>query len=106
LLFIIKVIIMDEATASIDFDTDAKIQETIRQEFGNATLLCVAHRLRTIIDYDRVMVLDAGQLVEFDAPSVLIRQPNSRFRNLCERSGELDLLLAMSESSNSPVSVI
>jgi ABC-type multidrug transport system fused ATPase/permease subunit len=48
---------MDEATASIDFDIDAKIQDTIQQEFDNSTLLCVAHRLRTIIDYDRVMVL-------------------------------------------------
>ncbi|KAI8052914.1 hypothetical protein BDF22DRAFT_743591 [Syncephalis plumigaleata] len=94
-----RLIIMDEATASIDFDTDAKIQETIREEFKNSTLLCVAHRLRTIIDYDRVMVLDAGHLVEFDAPGVLIKQPNSMFRNLCEQSGELDLLLSLSQAA-------
>ncbi|KAI8051599.1 hypothetical protein BDF22DRAFT_777181 [Syncephalis plumigaleata] len=96
-----RVIIMDEATASIDLDTDAKIQDMIRQEFDNSTLLCVAHRLRTIIDYDRVMVLDTGRLVEFDKPSVLIKQPDSLFRNLCERSGELELLLAMSQNNSS-----
>jgi ABC-type uncharacterized transport system fused permease/ATPase subunit len=48
---------MDEATASVDFDTDTKIQQTIREEFSDSTLLCIAHRLRTIIDYDRVLVL-------------------------------------------------
>ncbi|KAI9596585.1 P-loop containing nucleoside triphosphate hydrolase protein [Syncephalis fuscata] len=100
-----RVIIMDEATASVDFETDAKIQQTIRQEFTNSTLLCIAHRLRTIIDYDRVMVLDTGRLVEFDKPSVLINRPDSLFRNLCERSGELDILLTMSQS-NTSVSII
>jgi hypothetical protein len=48
---------MDEATASVDFDTDNKIQQTIRAEFSDSTLLCIAHRLRTIVDYDRVLVL-------------------------------------------------
>ena len=52
---------MDEATASVDFDTDTKIQQTIREEFSDSTLLCIAHRLRTIVDYDRVLVL--GKLV-------------------------------------------
>ncbi|CAG8457297.1 10170_t:CDS:10, partial [Acaulospora morrowiae] len=53
-----KLIIMDEATASVDFKTDRMIQETIRQEFDDATLLCIAHRLRTVVDYDRIIVLD------------------------------------------------
>ncbi|RKP25263.1 P-loop containing nucleoside triphosphate hydrolase protein [Syncephalis pseudoplumigaleata] len=96
-----KLIIMDEATASVDFDTDAKIQQTIRQEFSQATLLCIAHRLRTIIDYDKVLVMDAGRLVEYDAPSTLIQQPDSLFRQLCERSGEFETLLELANTARS-----
>ncbi|KAI9594973.1 P-loop containing nucleoside triphosphate hydrolase protein [Syncephalis fuscata] len=96
-----RVIIMDEATASVDFETDARIQQTVREEFTHATLICIAHRLRTIIDYDRVLVLDAGRLVEFDTPTNLLNQPNSIFRELCEHSGELDMLLSMVKSTAS-----
>ncbi|RKP05201.1 P-loop containing nucleoside triphosphate hydrolase protein [Thamnocephalis sphaerospora] len=94
-----KVIIMDEATASIDFETDAKIQKTIRESFRDSTLLCIAHRLRTVIDCDRVLVLDAGRLVEYDKPSALILRRNGTFRRLCERSGEFDVLLSMAQDA-------
>ena len=57
-----SVIILDEATSSIDFATDKKIQQTIREEFTNSLLITVAHRLRTVIDYDRLIVLDKGQV--------------------------------------------
>lgn len=92
-----KVIIMDEATASVDFETDTKIQTTIREEFNNSTLLCIAHRLRTIIDYDRVIVLDEGKLSEYDTPYNLLfnNTENGIFKSMCEKSGEIDILKEM-----------
>ncbi|KAI0332194.1 multidrug resistance-associated ABC transporter [Cubamyces sp. BRFM 1775] len=81
------IIILDEATSSIDFATDAKIQATIREEFGDSLLLTVAHRLRTVIDYDRLIVLDKGELAEFDTPLNLIQKEGSIFRNMCLKSG-------------------
>ena len=68
-----KIIIMDEATANVDFKTDRLIQEVIRDKFKDSTVLTIAHRLNTIMDYDRVLVLDGGRVVEFDKPEVLIR---------------------------------
>ncbi|KAF9115455.1 hypothetical protein BGX27_007708 [Mortierella sp. AM989] len=90
-----KVIVMDEATASVDFATDEKIQATIRNELGDSTLITVAHRLRTIMDYDRVLVLEQGRLLEFDSPINLITNPSSRFRDMVEKSGEVDALFEM-----------
>ena len=68
-----KVIIMDEATANVDFKTDRLIQEVIRHKFKDSTVLTIAHRLNTIMDYDKVLVLDGGRVVEFDKPEVLMR---------------------------------
>ena len=68
-----KVIIMDEATANVDFKTDRLIQEVIRAKFKDSTVLTIAHRLNTIMDYDKVLVLNGGRVVEFDKPEVLIR---------------------------------
>ncbi|KZS94266.1 hypothetical protein SISNIDRAFT_454002 [Sistotremastrum niveocremeum HHB9708] len=82
-----SIVILDEATSSIDFETDAKIQATIREEFKDSLLLTVAHRLRTVIDYDRLLVLDQGNLVEFDTPFNLIQKENGIFRNMCLKSG-------------------
>ncbi|KAG8987811.1 hypothetical protein FRB90_003131 [Tulasnella sp. 427] len=82
----IKVVIMDEATASVDVETDSAIQETISKEFGGKTLLCIAHRLRTIIRYDRVIVLDNGRIAELDTPHKLYLRERGIFRGLCEQS--------------------
>ncbi|KAJ1795760.1 hypothetical protein LPJ59_004163, partial [Coemansia sp. RSA 2399] len=91
-----KLVVMDEATASVDFDTDDRIQRTIRgHEFANSTLFCVAHRLRTIIDYDRVLVLDKGSIAEFDTPKKLLQNKGGIFWNMCESSGEFDHLYAV-----------
>ncbi|GAA5927818.1 uncharacterized protein JCM15063_006002 [Sporobolomyces koalae] len=81
-----KIIILDEATASVDFATDSRIQETIRTEFKHKTLLIIAHRLRTVIDADRILVMDQGQVAEFDRPLNLFRQ-GGIFHSMCERSG-------------------
>jgi ABC-type multidrug transport system fused ATPase/permease subunit len=60
-----KVVLMDEATASVDFETDKAIQKTITTEFSECTILCIAHRLNTVIEYDRILVLDHGEILEF-----------------------------------------
>ncbi|KAF1998900.1 hypothetical protein P154DRAFT_241162 [Amniculicola lignicola CBS 123094] len=85
-----KVLLMDEATASIDYATDAKIQETIR-EIKNTTIT-IAHRLQTIIDYDKVLVLDKGEVVEYGDPWDLIRMDGGSFKAMCETSGEMEVL--------------
>ncbi|KAG9290281.1 hypothetical protein G9A89_022257 [Geosiphon pyriformis] len=95
-----KIIIMDEATASIDPETDNKIQETIRTEFQYATVLCVSHRFRTVIDSDRILVLNNGEIVEFDTPYNLISNPDGLFRHLCETTGELGNLLNLASLSH------
>ncbi|POR38233.1 ATP-dependent bile acid permease [Tolypocladium paradoxum] len=85
------VLVMDEATASIDYSTDSKIQETIRELTG--TVITIAHRLQTIVDYDKVLVLDKGEVVEFGHPWELMNDEEGTFRGMCEMSGELDILL-------------
>ncbi|KAI1287408.1 ATP-binding cassette sub-family C member 4 [Halotydeus destructor] len=82
-----KILVLDEATANVDHETDALIQQTIRQQFANCTVLTIAHRLNTIIDSDRVMVLDAGELVEMDEPFTLLQLPMGHFRKLVKLTG-------------------
>ena len=77
-----QVICIDEATASVDAETDRLIQKTIRSAFSQSTVLTIAHRLETIMDSDRVVVMSGGQLVEFDTPSKLLENPNTSFSQL------------------------
>ncbi|KAJ6632266.1 P-loop containing nucleoside triphosphate hydrolase protein [Mycena sp. CBHHK59/15] len=81
-----RVVILDEATASVDLETDNKIQRTIQTQFKDRTLICIAHRLRTILSYDRILVLDSGNIAEFDTPLNLFNKDAGVFRGLCERS--------------------
>ncbi|KAL4933213.1 ATP-binding cassette transporter YOR1 [Aspergillus undulatus] len=82
-----RIIICDEATSSVDFATDQRIQETMAQGFRGKTLLCIAHRLRTIIGYDRIVVMDAGGIAEMESPINLWERRDGIFRAMCERSG-------------------
>lgn len=81
-----QIIVCDEATSSVDFETDALVQTSMKNGFKGKTLLCIAHRLKTIIDYDRICVMDAGQIAELDTPRNLYNQ-GGIFRGMCERSG-------------------
>ncbi|KAJ2731440.1 hypothetical protein IW152_004528 [Coemansia sp. BCRC 34962] len=83
-----KVLVLDEATAAIDPESDAIIQDSIRKEFKDCTVLTIAHRLNTIIDSDRILVLDQGQVAEFDTPSALLVKEAGLFKNLWDRANE------------------
>jgi len=82
-----KVLMLDEATASVDATTDEYVQRAIRAEFKSATCLVIAHRLDTIIDSDRVMVLDKGSVVELDSPQQLLSQADGVFTALVRETG-------------------
>ncbi|KAJ7700789.1 P-loop containing nucleoside triphosphate hydrolase protein [Mycena rosella] len=91
-----KVLVLDEATSAIDYETDKVIQESLRTELGkDVTLLTVAHRLQSIMDADRIMVLDAGNIVEFASPQQLLANPAGKLRALVDESQDKDILLAM-----------
>ncbi|PBK69165.1 hypothetical protein ARMSODRAFT_1019154 [Armillaria solidipes] len=93
-----KLLILDEATSAIDYKTDTVIQSSLRNELkGDVTLITVAHRLQTIMDADRILVLDAGNIVEYDSPSVLLKKENGRLRAMVDESNDRDTLYAMAE---------
>jgi ABC-type multidrug transport system fused ATPase/permease subunit len=100
-----KVLIMDEATASVDRETDDKIQATIRNEFGESTLLTIAHRLRTVADFDRILVLDHGRVVEYDEPYKLIKDDKTIFHSMCKKSGEYNELFKVAKAHHMAIKV-
>ena len=69
-----QIILIDEATASIDFETDVIVQKVIKQQFANQTVLTIAHRINTVVHSDRILVLSKGEILEFDKPEVLLSQ--------------------------------
>ncbi|CAH0722571.1 unnamed protein product, partial [Brenthis ino] len=83
-----KILIMDEATANVDPQTDSFIQQTIRRQFASCTVLTIAHRLNTIMDSDRVLVMSGGEIVEFDHPYILLSDENSHFTSMVKETGE------------------
>ncbi|KAJ3407462.1 Multidrug resistance-associated protein 1 [Chytriomyces hyalinus] len=82
-----KILIMDEATSSVDTESDLRIQALMQTHFQSATVLCVAHRLNTIAAFDRVLVLENGKVAEFDAPHVLLNKDGSIFRDMVQTTG-------------------
>ena len=82
-----KILVLDEATAAVDLETDELIQATIRKEFSDCTILTIAHRLSTIMDYDMILVLQNGEKVEFDSPEKLKDDTKSVFYNMCKDAG-------------------
>lgn len=88
-----KILILDEATSAVDSKTQGLIQSSIRTEFPETTVLVVAHRLSTVADFDRILVLDAGKQVEFGSPRELMDVTDGLFRGLVEESSDRELLL-------------
>ena len=104
-------LILDEATASVDAEADACLQETIKTEFSHCTVLSIAHRLKTVAYFDKIMVMDAGRVTEFATPLQLLADAGSVFYKMCERSGDLQSIIEIavdaakkgSSSNSSPM---
>lgn len=82
-----KIIILDEATAAIDIETDGVIQKTLKAEFEMNTVITIAHRLNTIMNSDKILVLDNGIIVEFDKPDILLQNKNGVFYGMADKAG-------------------
>uniref|UniRef100_A0AAQ5XQR9 Multidrug resistance-associated protein 4 n=1 Tax=Amphiprion ocellaris TaxID=80972 RepID=A0AAQ5XQR9_AMPOC len=85
-----RILIIDEATANVDPRTDSLIQQTIRDKFHECTVLTIAHRLNTIIDCDRILVLDAGRIQEYDEPYVLLQNQEGLFYQMVQQTGRAE----------------
>ncbi|KAF9541403.1 hypothetical protein EC957_003079 [Mortierella hygrophila] len=84
-----KVLVLDEATAAVDVETDELIQKTIRKEFKDRTILTIAHRIKTVMDSDKILVLEKGQVEEFETPEQLVKNKESLFFKLARQAGEI-----------------
>ena len=87
-----KILLLDEATSSVDMATDVLIQRSIREEFANTTLLVIAHRLSTVADFDKILVMRDGVAAEFGSPAELLGMEDGVFRDMVAQSGEKEVL--------------
>lgn len=81
-----KILVLDEATSSVDYGTDERVQANITTQFSDRTIICIAHRLKTIVNYDRILVLEKGEVKEFDTPWTLFNKKGGIFLQMCEKS--------------------
>jgi ABC-type multidrug transport system fused ATPase/permease subunit len=84
-----KIILLDEATASVDFVTDEFIQNAIRKDFADATVITIAHRLNTVADYDKIMVMSFGKVIEYNSPRILL-ESDSEFSKMVKETGDVN----------------
>ncbi len=91
-----SIVIMDETTSSVDYETDRKIQNMMQENF-NWTIICIAHRLRTVAYYDLIVVMEAGEVVEFDTPINLLKEIGGKFYSMAKASGEYEQLVHVAE---------
>ena len=82
-----KILILDEATAACDLETDLLIQSTIQEQFSDCTVMTIAHRLNTVLDYNKIIVLDNGFIAEMDSPNNLLKKSDSLFYSLAKEFG-------------------
>ncbi|KAJ1340359.1 hypothetical protein BSLG_005001 [Batrachochytrium salamandrivorans] len=99
------VLVMDEATASVDTEADKLIQQSIKTHFAHSTVISIAHRLNIIVDFDRVVVLQDGELAEFDSPHVLLGRPTSLFSQLADATGVANAQLLRSIAAKKAASL-
>jgi ABC-type multidrug transport system fused ATPase/permease subunit len=85
-----KILLLDEATSSVDYETDQAIQTTIREAFKFCTIITIAHRVNTILDSDKILVMDNGTVGEFDSPQTLLADKDSLFSAIVGHSGSSD----------------
>ena len=86
-----NILLLDEATSSVDKILDNLIQETIRKVFKNKTILTIAHRIDTILDYDRILIMDDGNVLEYDKPQILLNNKQSKFSQIVKESFGIDI---------------
>merc|ERR1712130_848357 len=86
-----KILLLDEATSAVDPQTDQLIQQTIREVFKTNTILTIAHRIDTILDYDRILIMDKGRVLEYDRPDALLSNERSRFSEIVQESFGVNL---------------
>ena len=94
-----KIMVLDEATSAVDIETDALIQRSIREEFEDSTLIVIAHRLTTIADFDKILVLGDGKVIEYDEPRRLMEKVGGAFYEMVEASGQRELLETIIEEA-------